>query len=334
MPALAAIEEQIGPVIAELPRIMSAADFTAKAIPTPLQVIDGVLHKGSKLCFGGPSKAFKSWTLIDLCLALSTGKDWLDIPTAKGKALYLNFELQDFAIHKRLLAIADDRRCNIPENLHLWNLRGFGRPLSKLLPELKKQIQGEGYSLIVPDPIYKTLEGRNENDAGDIGELCGEIEAVAVETGAAVAFGAHFAKGNASNKESIDRVSGSGVWARDPDAIITASKHEQDGAFTVDMTLRNFPPHEPFVIRWEYPRMVRDTTLDPARLKQPKNGRVPEHSVVDILEHLTKPMTATAWKEACEIESGIKERTFYRLMKELKLSAAIVKDRKTWKKTA
>lgn len=35
-----------------------------------------------------------------------------------------------------------------------------------------------------------------------------------VETGAGVAFGSHFSKGNQIQKESIDRISGSGVFAR------------------------------------------------------------------------------------------------------------------------
>jgi len=37
-----------------------------------------------------------------------------------------------------------------------------------------------------------------------------------VKTGAAVGFGAHYSKGNQAGKEAIDRVSGSGVFARDP----------------------------------------------------------------------------------------------------------------------
>jgi hypothetical protein len=150
-----------------------------------------------------------------------------------------------------------------------------------LLPDLLRQIEDEKYSLIVPDPIYKTLNGRDENAAGDIGDLCSELDRLAVTTGAAVAFGAHFAKGNASNKEHIDRVSGSGVWARDPDAILTTTRHEQEGAFALEMTLRNFPPVEPFVIRWGYPRMRRDSGLDPQHLKPAKGTGKPSRPPVD-----------------------------------------------------
>ena len=308
-----------------LPDIVSAATFTASPLPEPEQVIRGVLHRGSKAVYGGPSKAFKSWSLQDMCIAVATGGDWLGFQTTAGNVLYINFELQPFAVHKRLLAICEDRRIAVPEKLHIWHLRGFGRPLSERLPELKRHMKGEGYNLVVPDPVYKTLAGRNENDAGAIAEVCAEIESVAIATGAAVAFGAHFAKGNAASKNAIDRMSGSGVFARDPDAIITATTHEELDAFTVEMTLRNFPQPENFVIRWQYPRMHRDGALDPARLKQPKMGRSPEHDVDEIVNHLEPGLTAKAWAIVCHDEAGITASTFWRLLRQAKRTGLVRK---------
>jgi hypothetical protein len=224
----------------------------------------------------------KTWVFLYLCFCVGWGVPWLGFNTTMGRVLYINLELQLFALQRRLQTIADALRLNVPKGLHLWNLRGHGCPLSKLLPELLRQIEGDGYDLIVVDPIYKTLDGRDENSAGDIGRVCSELEAVAVQTGAAVAFGAHFAKGNASGKESIDRISGSGVWARDPDSIIVATPHETEGAFSVEMTLRNFPQPPPFVMRWQYPLMVRDGELDPTRLRQARqrSGGAPVRSDV------------------------------------------------------
>lgn len=115
----------------------------------------------------------------------------------------------------------------------------------------------------------------------------------------------------------MDRISGSGVFARDPDSIITMTAHEQDEAFTVDLTLRNFPPQEPFVVRREHPLMVVDGKLDPAKLKKPI-GREAENKPEDILEHLSPDgMRTGEWAEACEELGSISERTFYRLRKEL-----------------
>ena len=311
-----------------LPTIIDAAVLTATPMAEPPQVIAGVLHRGSKAVYGGPSKAFKTWTLLDMCLAVATGTDWLGFNTDPGPVLYMNFELQPFAVHKRLLVLAEIRGCEVPHNLHIWNLRGYSRPLSQLLPELLRQIKGEGYALIIPDPIYKTLSGKNENDAGDIGTVCGEIESVAVQTGAAVAFGAHFAKGNASGKEHIDRVSGSGVWARDPDSIITATTHEMEGCFSVEMTLRNFPQPKPFVIRWEYPQMRREDMLDPKDLKQQQMGRKPEHDVDDIMPLLTSNgLTTGDWQKAVMAETGMCRSLFYRLRNDAETQGIVAKSR-------
>lgn len=76
-----------------LPRIISAADLCAKPPPTPPELIEGILHMGSKMALGGGSKSFKTWTLLQLGISISAGHDWLGFQTGQGKVLYLNFEL-------------------------------------------------------------------------------------------------------------------------------------------------------------------------------------------------------------------------------------------------
>ncbi len=96
------------------------------------------------------------------------------------------------------------------------------------------KIESGKYSLfIVIDLVYKVLGGRDENAAGDISELCNELEQIAVVTGAAILYAAHFSKGNQAGKEAMDRIGGSGVFGRDPDTIITLTKHQREGAYTV-----------------------------------------------------------------------------------------------------
>src|SRR5205807_10630186 len=96
-----------------------------------------------------------------------------------------------------------------PGQLDYWGLRGKAADLSSLMEDIIIMVKDRGYSLIVFDPIYKGLGDRDENRAGDIASLLNEIESLAVETGAAVAFGHYFSKGNQANKDSIDRIGGS-----------------------------------------------------------------------------------------------------------------------------
>jgi hypothetical protein len=120
----------------------------------------------------------------------------------------------------------------------------------------------------------------------------------------------------AGEKESIDRIGGSGVFARDPDSILNFTQHEQPDCFTVEMTLRNHPPQNPFVVKWEFPLFIVDPTLDPAKLK--KIGRAREHHAKEVLELIDKAMSATEIVKAAAEERGIPRRRFFELLAELK----------------
>ena len=254
----------------DLPPIEDAAELVAKPIVLPDDVIAGVLHRGGKGVASGATKTFKTWLWIDTAVSVATGTDWLGkFQTKRGRVLYINLEIQPAFFARRIQTICAERQIEIETGfLRVWNLRGYAADLSKLLPRLLRGIACDEYVLIIIDPVYKLLGARDENRAGDIASLLNEIEALAVATGAAVAFGAHYSKGNQAQKESIDRIGGSGVFARDPDTILNFTRHEQADCFTVEATLRNHPPIEPFVVRWEFPLFVVDSLLDPEQLKQ------------------------------------------------------------------
>jgi hypothetical protein len=271
------------------------------------------------MTFGGGSKSFKTWMLLELSICVACGTRWLGFDTTKGSVLYLNFELPAFAIANRLQEITTAMRITIPENLCLWNLRGYGTDAATILPLIAREAKAANFLLLILDPLYKLLGSRDENASRDMADLMNQIERLALEINSAVAFGSHFAKGNASLKESIDRISGSGVFARDPDSILTLTQHEESNAFTLDMTLRNFPQQDPFVVRRSHPLMIVDGQLDPTKLKKPpqKNtGRPREHEPNDALDCLRNNMTSSEWENACET-AGIPRRTYYRLRKEL-----------------
>jgi hypothetical protein len=144
-------------------------------------------------------------------------------------------------------------------------------------------------------------------------------------TGAAVALAGHFAKGNAAAKETIDRISGSGVFARDPDSLITFTRHEEEGAFTVDMVLRNLPPVDPFVVQWDWPLFRREASLDPSRLKQ-TGGRPSQHKAETLLECLgDQRLKSTEWKVQAREERGVASTRFFELLKELEQAGKVQK---------
>jgi hypothetical protein len=247
----------------------------ARRPPHPPQIVSGLLHQGSKLIVGGTSKGMKTYTLIDLAVSVAAGVAWwgFQCPEEDRSVCYINFEIQPSFFAERVEDVCRAKSVELgPGRLRVWNLRGHGEGIERLRRELLDVLLRESFALVIFDPIYKALGDRDENKAGDVATMLNELERIAVETGAAIAFGAHFSKGNQAAKDAIDRIGGSGVFARDPDSILTMTAHAEDNAFAVDARLRNFKPIDPFVVRWNWPIFTRDDEADPTELKQQKRA--------------------------------------------------------------
>lgn len=297
-----------------LPEIASWESFITSTAPGPAEIVGGVLHRGSKMMLGGGSKSFKTWVLTDLALSVATGTPWWGMRTVAGRVLMVNFELQEHFFRERCKMICKAKEIASAPLFDSWHLRGYAADLTELVPHFAARASGQNYDLIILDPIYKCLGERDENAAGDVAGLLNEVEALAVRTGAAVAFGHHFSKGNQSEKSAQDRVSGSGVWARDPDSLITLTPHEADEHFAVDFTLRNLPPKDSQVIRWKPPCMEVALGLDPAALKKP--GRPKEHSVEALQDLLREGSMSYSEMAERAGQQGISQSTFKRLLRE------------------
>lgn len=300
-----------------LPPIEDGAEYISKAIELPEDIIKGVLHRGAKMVLGGTSKSFKTWTLLELSVSVATGTNWMgQFETNRGRVLYINLELDKKHFFKRLQMICDECQVTLAaDHLRIWNLRGHAADITQLSPLLLKGIGRAGYALIVLDPIYKLLGARDENKAGDIAVLLNEIEKIAVKTGAAIVFGAHYSKGNQAAKEAIDRIGGSGVFARDPDSILNFTKHEEEGCFTVDATLRNHPPISPFVVRWQFPLMCAEPALNPENLKRP--GRPKIYREEKLLELIDRPLSATEIVKLAYDEMDFPRRRVFEMLDKL-----------------
>ncbi|MCZ7635711.1 MAG: helicase RepA family protein [Verrucomicrobia bacterium] len=234
-----------------------------------------MLYRGAKGMIAGPSKSRKTYLLADLAVSVASGVGWLGIPTTQVPVLYVNLELQDFAFRHRRQEIEKVKLSGAVDDYPLWSwhLRGYGVTLPLIRARLLRHCAAEGIGLIILDPTYKLNHLAQENAAEDVGRLLNEFEQVGREADATVVFCHHFAKGTAAEKHSIDRASGSGVWARDPDAIITLSPHQEDEHMIVEMHLRNFAPIAPFVVRWQYPVWERALEADPTAHRRPLKAR-------------------------------------------------------------
>lgn len=89
--------------------------------------------------------------------------------------------------------------------------------MDKLAPSLIRRALKTRPIAVVIDPIYKVLTG-DENSADQMAAFCNQFDKIAAEVGCAVVYCHHHSKGAQGGKRSMDRASGSDVFARDPDA--------------------------------------------------------------------------------------------------------------------
>lgn len=184
-------------------------------------LIEGLLRQGHKMLMAGPSKAGKSFALIELTIAIAEGAKWLGWQCAQGHVLYVNLELdRPSALHrfKDVYGALGMEPRNI-KNIDIWNLRGKSVPMDKLAPKLIRRAHKKGYVAVIIDPIYKVLTG-DENSADQMAHFTNQFDKIATELGSSVIYCHHHSKGTQGGKKSMDRASGSGVFARDPDALI------------------------------------------------------------------------------------------------------------------
>jgi regulatory protein RepA len=112
--------------------------------------------------------------------------------------------------------------------------------------------------------IYKVITG-DENNASEMGAFCNQFDKICTETGCSTIYCHHHSKGSQGMKKAMDRASGSGVFARDPDAQLDMIQLElsediannvRDGnetALRLESSLREFPNITPVNFWFEYP---------------------------------------------------------------------------------
>lgn len=172
---------------------------------------------------------------------------------------------QDFHRKNQVAAILDSiRRMKDPasafiEGERTANVKKEGRRDEVNVPDDEVGLYSGMYDLIIIDPLYMLLNGRDENSATEMVAVFEEIRKLQKYTGAAILINTHFRKGPRDwRTSSTDRISGSGVFARYPDLILTlnrvseatskAKQSDVENQFILDVTLRHLRGVDPIAL--------------------------------------------------------------------------------------
>jgi RecA-family ATPase len=201
-----------------------AAEWEEELAP-PSEIIEGMLGTNEKMMLAGPSKAGKSFSLIELAAAIAEGDSWMGMRCKQGHVLYINLELKRESRIRRLKELYRVKgygTANLSK-IHSLDLRGLSAPLTQLAPKVIRQAARYRCVAIIIDPIYKIMTG-DENSADHVSQFCNQLDSLSRELDCSIIYCHHFSKGQQGQKASIDRASGSGVFARDADALVAMTE--------------------------------------------------------------------------------------------------------------
>ena len=249
-----------------LPEVKCLADFIEHPAQQPPELIKGLLRQSHKMLVSGPPKAGKSFALMELAVAIAEEQKWLGFQCSKGRVLYINLEIDPSSTENRFRDIYDALK--IPwtggNNIFVWNLRGHAMKMDDLAPKIIQKIKQLNVSVVILDPIYKVITG-DENNASEMGYFCNQFDRICADSGVSMIYCHHHSKGAQGGKKAMDRASGSGVFARDPDALVDFTPLEmtedfinnvRDGSETpwrVEFVLREFASPQPMDVYFEWP---------------------------------------------------------------------------------
>lgn len=269
-------------------------------------LIENILRQGHKMLLAGPSKAGKSFALIELCIAIAEGKRWLDWQCTQGRVLYVNLELDRASCLHRFKDVYEAMGWapNHLGNIDIWNLRGKSLPMDKLAPKLVRRALKQNYIAVVIDPIYKIITG-DENSADQMAAFCNQFDKVCTELGCAVVYCHHHSKGAQGSKKSMDRASGSGVFARDPDALLDIVE--------LELTEEVIKQRENTATAQAYLKWIRENA--PTLMGEvSQDDACSAYAMQEIVrEHVSRWRFETAQKVADEAKAAVRAMTAWRI---------------------
>ncbi|MEK5479908.1 AAA family ATPase [Paenibacillus sp. FSL R5-0407] len=296
----------------DLPDPESLTDFWDNMPTLAPPLIEGVLRQGHKMLIAGPSKAGKSFTLIEMSIGIAEGIKWLGWQCTKGKVLYVNLELDRASCLHRFKDVY--QALGLPPqniaNIDIWNLRGKSVPMDKLAPKLIRRAAKKNYIAIIIDPIYKVLTG-DENSADQMAHFTNQFDKIATELGASVIYCHHHSKGAQGGKKSMDRASGSGVFARDPDALIDlveldvteALMKQEENKAICGMYKRLFQQHNPAYLQ---EHISQDDELS-AKAMEDHAKRAMPHVMTNIMPTIEQVIKSVKGRSAWRVEGTLRE---------------------------
>ena len=201
-------------------------------LPPPDYLVTPLIVRGSLSLFVAYGASLKTWIALALCLATSTGSEWLDMPCQQVESCFIDFESGDYELRRRAQKIARGHAYDMPiVGFTFASMPGMSLADGDFYTALAPLTQRFG--LIAIDSLSAGSGGVDENDARFAGPL-NRLKALASVSKCCIILIHHSRKsaGDAKNYDDREMVRGSSAIFNAADVVLNLIRAEE-GLFTV-----------------------------------------------------------------------------------------------------
>lgn len=221
---------------------ISARDLQDKEIPPAKFIVAELLPQGLAL-LASPPKYGKSWFVLDLCLSVAAGEQFLNHQTVKRGCLYLALEDSERRLQDRMNKILQGERAPMGFD-YATSAADIGHGLVQQLEEYITQHPDTG--LIVVDTLQKvrtSANGKENAYSADYKETA-LLKNFADSHGVCVLLVHHLRKAN-DDTDPFNRISGTnGIFGAVDTAMVMTRTRRGDGQTTLSVTGRDIDSGE------------------------------------------------------------------------------------------
>jgi hypothetical protein len=202
----------------------------ASALESPQQqapwLIERLWSAGAVGIVSGPPKALKTWTALEMAIAVSTGVPCLStFPVHRtGPVLLYAAEEPMPALHTRLHALAHAHQLEL-DQVDIRVIAADALRLDRLADRerLTATVEFHYPVLLILDPLIR-LHGLDENQSGPMAELLGYFRTLQRKTGTAIIIVHHSRKGATSSSAPGQSLRGSSDLYAFVDSLVTLDR--------------------------------------------------------------------------------------------------------------
>ncbi len=182
-------------------------------------IVNGMIYPGIHILSGDP-KIGKSWMMLDMCLAVAKGEDFLGRKTEQGQVVYMALEDTFVSLQSRMYELTDEPS----ENLFFTLLaNSIGNGLEEDLQECKKMFPD--LKMIVIDTLQKIRNNIDTKYGADYRELS-VLKSIADSLGSAIVLVHHNRKAHDSNPNNL--ISGTNGIAGCADGLLVFTRNGEN----------------------------------------------------------------------------------------------------------